>query len=259
VNLGLAARPAPGFDGGFTLIELLVVIGCIALLAGLLLPSLQAAQSKGKRIHCISNLHQMGIGLQIYVDDNKSYPVAMNLNGLGNWQRTLLPSVSDPVLYCPQLTQASEQFLEYFPTNSFIFPHYGYNAYGAMRVNPPAQNPGLGGNYVSTGHGAGNYVGAADNWVRVPSQMIAMGDSMTFFPPPLIATAVTPADPLYNIFPYVSDYQNYPGVGKYHAGGANLIFCDAHVLYARQADWLDAGGENKRRWNWDNQSHPEFQ
>jgi len=38
-----------------------------------------------------------------------------------------------------------------------------------------------------------------------------------------------------------------------------MIFCDAHVQYARQSVWLDPGDENQCLWNADNQSHPEFQ
>jgi prepilin-type N-terminal cleavage/methylation domain-containing protein len=54
----------------FTLIELLVVIGIIAILAALLVPVFNRGKESARSASCLSSLHQIGIGLQLYVSDN---------------------------------------------------------------------------------------------------------------------------------------------------------------------------------------------
>ena len=60
---------------GFTLIELLVVIAIIAILAAMLFPVLGQAKHRAWTVQCISNLHQIGMGMKMFADDNNElYP-----------------------------------------------------------------------------------------------------------------------------------------------------------------------------------------
>ena len=70
-DLSSEALQGRRMEGGFTLVELLVVIAIIALLMAVLLPALNRAREAGKRAVCQSQIKQLGLGWNMYCDDNK--------------------------------------------------------------------------------------------------------------------------------------------------------------------------------------------
>ncbi len=101
-----------GSTRGFTLIELLVVIAIIAILAAILFPVFARAREKARQSSCLSNVKQIMLAVQMYVQDydellpeGTSYwesPWAPGVADAGPWYALLMPYIkNEQVLVCP--------------------------------------------------------------------------------------------------------------------------------------------------------------
>jgi prepilin-type N-terminal cleavage/methylation domain-containing protein/prepilin-type processing-associated H-X9-DG protein len=84
---------------GFTLTELLVVIAIISILTTLLSPSLSRMLGRSRATDCANNLHQLGIAIQLYAqENNQKYPMVEPLPSNPIDSANPLPSLKDALL-----------------------------------------------------------------------------------------------------------------------------------------------------------------
>jgi len=174
----------PREKSAFTLMELLIVVAIIAILAALLLPTLVQSKRKAQRIQCVSNLHQQGVPLHVFIAEFNCYPtwiIPSNTDLPGRWWQEQLERASfgkpnpAPSFYekgvwrCPS-AQAREG-------NLLNTPFYGYNVFGILQVGNLYTNFGLGGLRSPDSNA---FKPIRDSEVITPGEMMAIGDSDAF-------------------------------------------------------------------------------
>ncbi len=108
----LACQPKPWrrqAHRAFTLIELLAVIAIIMMLASLLWPATRQMLGRARAAECANNLHQMGIAIQVYAQDNNQKLPAIE------------PLPSQPVIPSAPLPSLHDTLLKYMGGNEKVF------------------------------------------------------------------------------------------------------------------------------------------
>jgi prepilin-type processing-associated H-X9-DG protein/prepilin-type N-terminal cleavage/methylation domain-containing protein len=232
---------------GFTLVELLVVIAIVGVVAALLFPAISKAKSKARRIQCVSNLRQIGIGLQSFLASNHAYPSwfsGKNEEHSGAWNRQIETGgfdLSKPrtnfwaagIWRCPSARWGT------WLRPGGIADSYGYNAYGVL-PRPDHVNPlGLHGRLISK---SSLFAPVAESEVLKPSEMIAIGDSFT--------------GGLTFVRDDLGKLEKLGFASSRHEGKVNIVFCDGHVESSPlKAVFVETGEAELARWNRDHQPH----
>lgn len=235
----------------FSLIELLVVI---AILTAMLLPALSRAKISANSAKCKSNLHQFGLALKMYSDDNhQKYPY---YNGWDDyhmglkWEESLAPYLrvawTNSSIHCPGYRGP-------LFTGAWISSSYAYNGYGIGMSQDDAT--------YGLGWRVGFTPAVSETWLMAPADTFAMMDCkvgatpVQGYGPELPGRDI--ADPIYqvallNLPPGLSFFQK----PLQHGQSFNVLFCDLHVTPIRVPDLFDPN-KNAAHFNYDGQPHPE--
>ncbi len=244
-------------QSAFTLIELLVVIAIIAILAGLLLPTLARAKLKAKGIQCMNNNHQLSFAWRMYSEENSDYLLLASSSGAGGgavpgeyvWVTGNLDFTSNPSNWDINKDIVQSPMWPYCNKNAAIWRCPGDRSYVTVngqqlpRVRTYSMNlflGGFGGGVGNTDPGGGVF--SATTWTvyRKYGDLATPGSSQVF----LFIDEREDAINVGNFFTDMAGFKpangaayalaDYPA--SYHGDAGGISFCDSHAEIHRWED-----------------------
>lgn len=243
-------RREPRRRDGFTLIELLVVIAIIAILAGMLLPSLGKAKAKTQGIACLNNHRQLALAWRLYTEDNQGVLLFASENTsdrttyAGAWVTGILDFTAARSNWDPDLTIKKSPMWKYCGNSLAIWKCPSDRAVvktplgNKTRIRSMSMNLFLGG-WGGTDGGFSSDVGSYRIY-RKDSDMTDPGPSKTFVFLDMREDSVDMGNFLVKMrgFPgNPGQYGFYDLPGFYHNNGGGFSFADGHSETRR---WKDA-------------------
>jgi len=225
----------------FTLIELLVVVAIIGILAAILFPVFARARESARRASCLSNLKQIGLGVEMYKQDYDSkYPFSARIvaaTETNNWYYDYIqPYVkSEQVIRCPSNAEWKVGY-----SYNIAFGYAPGDAFGSGSSSRSGTLASYCGKNIPIYDGVSEAIVAAPaTTILITEATLTYYEYLIYFNKSVSASLGTAS----RFLPQTTDgymrlYYNHPEAGI-HFDGVNNIYADGHAKWQKLSVLMD--------------------